>query len=60
MTTTINDLENWLSQNEDLNLEFKKAQNNFSFDELCNYCSAISNENGGKLILGIEPKNQSV
>ena len=60
MTTTINDLENWLSQNEDLNLEFKKAQNNFSFDELCNYCSAISNENGGKLILGIEPKNQNI
>ncbi len=60
MKTTIEQLNSWLKNKEGLNLEFKKAENNFSFKELCNYCAALSNEGGGKLVFGVEPKNHSV
>ncbi len=55
MTTTIEQLNSWLKRRENLNLEFKKAENNFSKTELFNYSCALANEGGGKLIFGIVP-----
>lgn len=46
-------LEEWRKGKEGENLEFKKAENRYSFTELCKYCSALANEGGGKIILGI-------
>lgn len=39
---------------EDGNLEFKAARSNFSFEDTVAYCAALSNEGGGKLILGVD------
>lgn len=53
--TTINEFNKWLQRLEDQSLEFKTAENSFSRDKnLPDYCAAISNENGGKLILGVD------
>lgn len=60
MKTSIAQLDSWLQNQEGLNLEFKKAENNFSNTELFNYCCALSNEGGGKLIFGIDPKFHAV
>lgn len=46
-------LEEWMRGKEGENLEFKRAENRFSFTELCQYCSALANEGGGKIILGV-------
>lgn len=44
----------WLKSPEGLNLEFKKAENSFSeAKDLPDYCAALANEGGGKLILGV-------
>lgn len=52
--TTIEDLNKWLAQPEGLNIEFKAAANQFSRDkDLPDYCAALANEGGGKLVLGI-------
>jgi len=54
MKTTQEEFEKWLLQKENTDLEFKKAKNNFDYEhKLSDYCAAISNENGGKLILGV-------
>ncbi|KUG26277.1 hypothetical protein ASZ90_003883 [hydrocarbon metagenome] len=45
-----------LNIKEDSNLEFKKAEESYSFDKLSEYSIALANENGGKLILGITDK----
>jgi ATP-dependent DNA helicase RecG len=48
---------NWIQQLENTNLEFKEAKNSFSKErDLPKYCGAISNEGGGKLILGVSDK----
>lgn len=39
------------SENE--HLEFKKAENHYDFEELVNYCVALSNEGGGRIVLGV-------
>ena len=53
--TTIDEFEWWLQKPEGQNLEFKKAENQFSYNkELPDYCAALSNEGGGKLILGVD------
>ncbi|EKE20458.1 MAG: hypothetical protein ACD_7C00573G0002 [uncultured bacterium] len=52
--TTNEQLELWIEMSEGLNLEFKKAKNNFNKKkDLPDYCAALANEGGGKLILGI-------
>jgi ATP-dependent DNA helicase RecG len=54
-------LKQWLKRPEGLNLEFKEAKNQFSHDkDLPDYCAALSNEGGGKLILGIDNKGNIV
>ena len=54
MTTSIEQFEKWLAGKEDEHLEFKRAENTFSFDDLIKYCFALANEGGGKLILGVK------
>lgn len=47
------ELESLLQTKEHENLECKEAKNNFHFDKLVKYCCAISNEGGGKMLLGV-------
>ena len=37
-------------------LEFKEAKSNFDYDKLAKYCSALANEGGGRIILGVTDK----
>lgn len=46
-------LEEWIRGKEGENLEFKEAKYRFSFEELAQYCSALANEGGGRIILGV-------
>lgn len=46
-------LEEWMKGKEGENLEFKRAETRFSHTELCKYCSALANEGGGRIILGV-------
>jgi ATP-dependent DNA helicase RecG len=48
-------LEALLTGKEGL-VEFKEAKERFSFDELTDYCVALANEGGGKVILGVTDK----
>ena len=41
---------------ENENIEFKEAKNSFSFDELCKYISALSNEWWWLLVFWIKDK----
>ena len=56
MSITLNDLEALMRKREVENLEFKAASGDFDFDRLGMYCSALANEGGGKLILGVTNK----
>ena len=52
--TTVQEFDRWLMQLEDTKIEFKKAEHSFSRDkDLPDYCAALANEGGGKLILGV-------
>ncbi|MBI2353459.1 MAG: putative DNA binding domain-containing protein [Deltaproteobacteria bacterium] len=53
MTTTREQLQRWLDEPEGTNLEFKEAKSNYHFDKLVEYCVALANEGGGKIILGV-------
>ena len=46
-------LEDWLADREHEHLEFKEAKNNFHFEKLVKYCSALANEGGGSIVLGV-------
>ncbi|MCF7707717.1 MAG: putative DNA binding domain-containing protein [Verrucomicrobia bacterium] len=46
-------LQELLNAKEGENVEFKKATNHFSFDELAKYVCALSNEGGGYMVLGV-------
>lgn len=57
MNLLLDDLETLLrTYNENERIEFKEAKADFSFDKLAKYCSALSNEGGGHLILGVTDK----
>ena len=59
--TTIDEFNKLLQGHEDVNLEFKSAENSFSANkDLPDYCAAISNEGGGKLILGVAPDHRII
>ena len=51
--TDIATIDKWLSDTEGENLEFKKAETRFGLDELTEYCVALANECGGRIILGV-------
>src|SRR4030095_9915072 len=57
MNTTIEELEQWIrAPKESEGLEFKAARSGFHGPKLLDYCVAIANEGGGKLILGVTDK----
>lgn len=62
MKTSPAEFEKWLSCQEDVDLEFKAASSNFSSDRgtLYDYCAAIANGRGGKLILGVQENPRQV
>ena len=62
MKTSVEHFEKWLTRSEDIDLEFKEAANNFGKDRgsLFDYCAAIANGRGGKLILGVQEKPREV
>ncbi len=53
MLTTAEQLQHWLAEPEGVRLEFKEAKQNYHFDKLVEYCVALANEGGGKIILGV-------
>ena len=54
MTVNLAQLEEWMQAgDEHEHLEFKEAKNSFSFEKLAKYCTALANESGGVMILGI-------
>jgi ATP-dependent DNA helicase RecG len=52
--TTSEQLDRLINRLEDCNLEFKKAANSFDSRDLRDYCAALANERGGKLLLGVQ------
>ncbi len=59
LKTSDQQFKEWLTKPEGLNLEFKKAENSFSESkDLPDYCAALANEGGGKLILGVTNDKQ--
>lgn len=53
-STSLEEFNKWLTHHEDAHLEFKKAAIQFDKDkDLPDYCAALANEGGGKLILGV-------
>jgi len=56
MPTSIDELERWMLASEDEHIEFKEAKGQFDFDEAADYCVALANERGGKLVLGVTDK----
>lgn len=59
--TTLEEFNIWLKRPEGINLEFKEARNQFSKDkDLPDYCAALANEGGGKLVLGVNDSGRIV
>lgn len=56
MDSLINELYALIKQRENGHLEFKEAKNNYDSDKLTQYCCALANEGGGKILLGITDK----
>jgi len=52
MPTSDEQLREWLDAPEGSQFEFKSAKENYHFDKLVDYCVALANEGGGKIILG--------
>jgi len=54
---TIKMLERWLTvPAENERLEFKRAERQYDTVKLLKYCSALANERGGHLVLGVTDK----
>lgn len=51
--TTSAQLQSFLDAPEGSQLEFKSATGGFHFEKLLEYCVAIANEGGGRIILGV-------
>jgi ATP-dependent DNA helicase RecG len=49
-------LREWIDSKEGEHFEFKQAKNRYDFDELVQYCVALANEGGGKVLLGVTDK----
>ncbi len=57
---TIDMLERWLTvPAENERLEFKEARQQYDTTKLLKYCTALSNEGGGRFILGVTNKPPS-
>jgi ATP-dependent DNA helicase RecG len=60
MRTTPEQLRQWLTEPEGSRLEFKEAKSRYDFEKLLQYCVALANEGGGKIVLGVtdrRPRN---
>lgn len=57
MTTTPQQLEQWMREGEGDRLEFKAARDSYSVEKLTRYCVALANERGGKFVLGVDDGN---
>ena len=53
MPTTDEQLRQWLEATEGNYFEFKAAKQNYHFEKLVDYCVALANEGGGKVIFGV-------
>ena len=51
--TSVEQIAQWLTEPEGERIEFKSASNNYHFEKLMDYCVALANEGGGKIILGV-------
>ncbi len=51
--TLIDQLNQWLEEQEGEQFEFKEAKNKYSSDKLAKYSSALANEGGGRIVLGV-------
>ena len=59
--TRVQQLEHWMTAEEDEHLEFKQARTGLRSGDLHKYCAALANEGGGKLILGVtDPRPRAV
>jgi ATP-dependent DNA helicase RecG len=54
--TSPEQLQAWLAEPEGARLEFKEAKTRFDFEKLVDYCVALANEGGGKIIFGVTDK----
>ena len=50
------EIEWLLDAKEGENIEFKRAENAFEFDELAKYACALANRGGGYVVLGVTDK----
>jgi len=61
LTTTPEQLDEWLRHPEGTRLEFKSAHGGFNSKyDLPDYTAALANEGGGKLILGVDDDSHTV
>jgi ATP-dependent DNA helicase RecG len=51
--TTPEEFRSWLNAPEGARLEFKTAAAGYHFEKLVEYCVALANEGGGRVILGV-------
>ena len=56
MTSTPEQIAQWLTEPEGVCLEFKTAASQFKYDKLAEYCVALANEGGGRIILGVSDR----
>ena len=56
MAVSLEQLEEWMNADESEHLEFEAAREQYSWDKLLEYCVALANEGGGRLILGVNDK----
>jgi ATP-dependent DNA helicase RecG len=53
MKTSLDQLQAYINSPEGPNFEFKEASQNYHFEKLVDYCVALANEGGGKMIFGV-------
>jgi ATP-dependent DNA helicase RecG len=56
LSVSIAQLDVWIRNAEDEHLEFKEARTQYSTEELVRYCTALANECGGNMVLGVTNK----
>jgi len=56
MAVSVREIEEWMNEAERERLEFKEAKNSFDIARLVDYCIALANEGGGRLILGVSDR----
>jgi ATP-dependent DNA helicase RecG len=60
LATSPDEIRQWLLVPEGSHFEFKEAKTNYHFEKLVDYCVALGNEGGGKIILGATDKRPRV